>query len=349
MSRPALSVIMPVYNGERYLAEAIDSVLCQTFEDFELIVINDASTDNSAKIIESYTDPRIRSLANDENMGIPYNRNLGLQKAEGDFLCWTDCDDLNLPDRFRKQVDFLNAHQDYGGCGTWLSRFKGNNTYYESKALKNPDEIKAALLFQPAAVPNATAMLHLEKIRNFKLWYDTDLPIAEDYDFIFRCSRHLKFSNIQEVLYKYRDSESSIMGQFETFDKKIFEINKKIYVLALAELDVNASEEDLYTLYMIGNDKIFESFDQFEKTVTLFNTISAANVSTNVYNQNALNIVIGDRFFFSAKKASKFGMKTLFFYLKESTKNGWRIDLTNFAKLTVRCVLKHDKFEFRKK
>ncbi len=346
MSRPKLSVIMPVYNGESYLTEAIDSVLGQTFEDFELIIINDASSDGSAVIIESYTDSRIRILTNEKNKGIPYNRNLGLREAKGKFLCWTDCDDINILDRFQKQIHFLNNNSEYGGCGTWLSRFKGNETYYESKALKNPNEIKAALLFRPAAVPNATAMLRLESIKSLDIWYNTDLPVAEDYDFIFRCTRHLKFSNLQEVLYMYRDSETSIMSQFGTFDQKIFKINKKIYAFALCELGINASDDELYAHYMICTEKIFGSFDGFKNSVAWLKTINEANVTKHIYNQKALENIIADQFFFVTKKASKFGLKTLFFYVIESKKNGWRIDFTHLAKLTVRCLLKHSEFEF---
>ncbi|WP_273566615.1 glycosyltransferase family 2 protein [Maribacter halichondriae] len=103
---PVLTVVMPIYNGERYVGEAIDSILRQTFADFELIIINDGSTDGSLDIIKSYQDNRIRIINNIKNQGIPYNRNLGLKEAKGAFLCWADCDDVSLPTRFEKQLDF---------------------------------------------------------------------------------------------------------------------------------------------------------------------------------------------------------------------------------------------------
>lgn len=347
MKKPLLTVVMPTFNGEKYISAAIDSVLNQTFENFELLIINDGSVDNTIKIISAYKDERIRLIDLGENKGIAYCRNLGLKEALGDFLTWTDCDDLNLPTRFEKQLDFLQNNLDFGGCGTWLSRFKADKTYYVTKAYENPETIKAALLFQPASIPNATAMLRLSEIRRNNLWYDEQLQISEDYDFIFRCSRHLKFSNIQEVLYMYRDSETSIMKKFEDQDSKTFDILKIVYRKTLGTLDIVPTDGELRIHYEICSRKIFSEFSEFEVCYYWLEKMKLANDSKQEYNTDVLNKVISEQFFFLSKKASSFGLKTLIFFLQKSLKHTWIIKPTNFYKLAVRCALKYDKFEFR--
>ena len=117
---PLVSVIMPVYNGEKYLAEAIDSILVQTFTDFELLIVDDGSQDNSAEIIRSYVkrDSRIRFFQQEQNEGSANARNRGIANAKGEFIAAMDCDDVSLPERLQKQVDFLESHPEIGALGT---------------------------------------------------------------------------------------------------------------------------------------------------------------------------------------------------------------------------------------
>ncbi|RDV10665.1 glycosyltransferase family 2 protein [Pontibacter diazotrophicus] len=343
MTAPLLSVVMLVFNGEKYLNEAIESVLTQTFKDFELIIINDGSTDKSIDIISSYSDKRIRLLDNKNNSGIPYCRNIGLNLAKGEFLTWSDCDDINLPDRFEKQIDFLRSNPSIGGCGTWLLRFKGSKSHYVQKADKDPEFIKACLIFKPA-IPNATVMLRLSEIRKFKLYYNTNLPIAEDYDFILRCSKYLKFSNIQEVLYKYRDSETSIMEQYKLKEEKSYQIHKIVYAEALEILGITPSESDLVVHRSIGSQSLFESLLEFISCYNWLLNIQFANNRERVFDQKILNKVLAAQFYFISKKASKFGLATLKYYLSKSLLNKWNIKPYEAFKLFIRCSIRYNKF-----
>ena len=117
---PAVSVIMPVYNGERYLAEAIDSILAQTFADFELLIVDDGSQDSSLQIIRDYAslDDRIQVIPSECNLGPADARNLGIQRAIGDYITTMDCDDISLPQRLQMQVDFLESNAEVGAVGT---------------------------------------------------------------------------------------------------------------------------------------------------------------------------------------------------------------------------------------
>jgi glycosyltransferase involved in cell wall biosynthesis len=347
MKKPILSVVMPTYNGEKYLNAAIDSVLNQTFKDFELLIINDGSADGSLEIISSYKDKRIRLIDLGENKGISYCRNLGLQEASGEFLAWTDCDDINSPTRFEKQINFLQNNLDFGGCGTWISRFRGDKTFYIAKAFENPEKIKVALIFKPASIPNPAAMLRLSEIRKHRIRYDERLQIGEDYDFIFRCSRHFQFSNIQELLYMYRDSETSIMKKFEDEDSKTFNILKLVYKEVLATLGIAPTEEELHIHYDTCSRKIFTDFQEFKDCYYWLKKLTLANDSNKVYDSKIFNFIVTEQFFFLSKKASIFGLKTLFFFIHKSIINNWIINPKNYFKLAVRCALKYNKFEFR--
>lgn len=111
---------MPVYNGERFLREAIESVLQQTFADFELLIVNDGSTDRSLDIIQTYNDSRIRLIDNGANLGLIAARNTGLKNARGEYIALLDCDDIAYPDRLAEQIAFLDKNPSFGMVGAWI-------------------------------------------------------------------------------------------------------------------------------------------------------------------------------------------------------------------------------------
>ena len=117
---PKLSVVMSVLNGEPYLREAVESILNQTFEDFEFIVLDDGSTDNTVQILESYDDPRMVRLYNPANLGLPKSFNRGLSVCRGEFIVRQDADDMSMPSRFMTQLHYLERHPDIGVLGTQM-------------------------------------------------------------------------------------------------------------------------------------------------------------------------------------------------------------------------------------
>ena len=128
-----ISVVMAVYNGEKYLRSAIDSILSQTYIDFEFIIIDDCSTDNTANILESYTDSRIQIIRNEKNLRLPASLNKGLKIAKGKYIARMDADDIAMPDRFEKQVKYLEAHQEVAVIGGSFQVFNefGKDIYDE--------------------------------------------------------------------------------------------------------------------------------------------------------------------------------------------------------------------------
>ena len=118
---PRVTVFIPVYNAQAYIAEAIESVLAQTYSDFELLVIDDGSTDETASVICTFMyDPRIRVVSHIRNLGQPHTRNYGLELASGEYIAFLDADDRCVPERIERQVTYLDTHTDIDGVGSWM-------------------------------------------------------------------------------------------------------------------------------------------------------------------------------------------------------------------------------------
>lgn len=183
---PEISVIMPVYNTGTYLKEAIDSILLQTFTDFEFIIVNDGSTDHSRDVIKSYTDSRIRYLPNEKNEGLSYTLNKGVAAAQGRYIARMDGDDISLPERFEKQLAFLNE-KNADLVATTVKRIGSDGQplpdWHADVAHQTYQQIKHYL-------PKDNCLAHptvLGKAELFKRYpYQQEQRLAEDYDLWLR-------------------------------------------------------------------------------------------------------------------------------------------------------------------
>jgi glycosyltransferase involved in cell wall biosynthesis len=203
---PQISVIMSVFNGAKYLREAIDSILVQTYRDFEFIIIDDGSTDNSKMIVSSYQDERIRLIENDKNMGVSASVNIAVEIARGYYVARMDCDDVSIPERFIKQLNWLD---ETGAdiCGGWIKLFGTSDNRTIAHA-ESDDAIKMELLFG-SAFANPTVMMKTKLLRELK--HDSEWDKAEEYDLWVRAAQAgWKMTNMPEVLLKYRLHASQI-------------------------------------------------------------------------------------------------------------------------------------------
>ncbi len=196
---------MPVYNAERHLREAMDSILSQAFTDFELLILDDGSSDSSAAIIDSYTDPRLRFIQNPHNLGLTATLNKGLEMAGGDYIARMDADDISLPERLAKQVAFLDAHPRVGIVGVWAEAF--GDAHFQIPHPPEAETIRAKLLFDSALVHPAVLMrrafLDAHQLRYQPLGH------FEDYELWQRAARLFPLANLPEVLFRYRVSGGS--------------------------------------------------------------------------------------------------------------------------------------------
>lgn len=199
---PNISVIMPVYNtNKKYLLEAIDSVLQQTYTDFELLLVDDASTEDIKEFISSYKDPRLKYFRLPENHGVSYARNFGIKKAAGEFLAFLDSDDVALPNRFETQLRFFdnNSFVDCVGSAALIVP-EGKKLHFPTQH----EDIVIYLLFRGCAFTQSTVMLRKKIIMENNISYNDKFNAAEDYAFWLDLIGVANFANINEVLVKYR-------------------------------------------------------------------------------------------------------------------------------------------------
>lgn len=296
---PKVSILMPVYNTQQYLAEAIDSVIRQTYYDWELIIINDGSTDDSENIILSYKDCRIKYYKNPENKGLIYTRNKMIEYASGIYLAFLDSDDAAYPERLEHQVKFLDRNIDYGLCGTWSEMIDEQGKKIKNLKLSDQnDEIRCTLLFSSTFI-QSSIMIRKELL--IKYPYDEKYPLAEDYDLWCRLSRVCKLSNIPICLTKYRWHSSNISkSKKEELDKLVENIYKK--ELQIIGVDVSDDELNIHSairdkrILAIPNDQFFPQLEVW------LQKLNKAALSSKYYNHNTLIATICFRWIFACKE-----------------------------------------------
>lgn len=204
---PLVTVLLPVHNAEAYVAEAVRSILGQTFSDFELLLINDGSTDNSLAVMQSIHDKRIRLVNNEVNIRLIATLNKGIQLAQGKYIARMDADDVSLPERLRKQVEFMEAHPQVGVCGTWFAHL-GNTSRVVRYPVHDAD-IRIMMLYQtPFCHPSV--IIRKEVLQKHQLQFSPDFIHGEDYELWARLSALTRFANIPEVLLHYRVHPGSV-------------------------------------------------------------------------------------------------------------------------------------------
>lgn len=204
VTTPKISVVMCVLNGEKFLQESIDSILNQTYCDFEFIIVNDGSTDRTTEILNDYTskDLRIRILTNPRNMGVGYSRNIGNAAARGEYIAIMDADDRSLPERFARQVQFLDENHDVAVLGTSYVISKSDNSTKLMKRFNLPGLVRWNLIFY-CALNNPSVMMRRSLISEEGFKYDEGIE-GEDFEFFSKVSRNHKISNLEEPLLIYR-------------------------------------------------------------------------------------------------------------------------------------------------
>ena len=204
---PKISVIMSVYNEEAYLPESMGSILSQTEEDFEVIVIDDCSADRSAEIIEGYHDPRIHLIRNEENRGLTKNLNTALEYCRGRYIARMDGDDISLPERFAHQMAYMDAHPDLMLTGTHTQTFGAQNMVWRLK--DDPEGLRIRMLLRPV-LAHPTFMMRRELIFEHDFRYDESFRSAQDYDLAQRVSEQFDIGIVPELLLRYRTHEKQV-------------------------------------------------------------------------------------------------------------------------------------------
>lgn len=210
MNEKLVSILMPVYNAEKYLIEAIDSVLNQTYYNIELVIINDGSSDNSENIINKYSDKRIRYYKNEVNLGLIKSLNKGIQLCKGLYIARMDSDDICHPDRILKQVEFLSNNHQYVLCGTRCEFIhSGKKRLFNITSPGDDLGIRSFFLVNSPLI-HPSVMFKKSVIEDNNLLYDSSYKDAEDYKFWIDISKYGKLIILEEILLYYRLSTTQI-------------------------------------------------------------------------------------------------------------------------------------------
>jgi glycosyltransferase involved in cell wall biosynthesis len=266
MAEPKITVIMPVFNGEHYLTEAIDSILAQTFSDLEFLIVDDGSTDATPDILAQYVadDRRVRVLRNEANCGIVDSLNRGLDEARASLIARMDADDISLPERLERQYLFLNQHPDVGLLGTWAQIWReGQKTSRRHSPSLTDIRLRFELLFNNPFVHSSIMMRKKVAVAVGGYRFEQP-PYPEDYDLWSRMARITKMANIPEPLQIYRETESSVCrkNNYRMIREKVSDIAAHNVLILLKD---NSSENEVRFLVSLLN-----GIEPSEERVSLF-------------------------------------------------------------------------------
>ena len=285
---PLISVLMSNFNtDEEYLREAIESILDQTFTDFEFIIVDDASTDDSLSVIESYSrsDKRISILKNDTNLGLAASLNRGLEKATGKYIARTDSDDIYFPERLEKQIEWMQAHPDYIVCGTWFEKIGDGSGFYNKK-IPDHETYRIRLLFDNnPAIPHTSAMFNNELLKKYKITYDDKYRYAQDYRMWTKCSQVAKIGIIESILLYVRINPKGI-SVAKSKEQDIFtrmNIEDQLSLLGLS------LDDQTYSIHKAMLSRYDSASDEIKNWMR---TLIAANEQKNIYDKRLFKAVL---------------------------------------------------------
>jgi glycosyltransferase involved in cell wall biosynthesis len=284
--RTLVSVIMPVYNAERYLREAIESILTQTHHELEFLIIDDGSTDSSAAIVRTFDDPRIRFIQNESNLKICNTLNRGLELATGDFIARMDADDFARPHRLATQLQFLQSHPDLVGVGAWMRTTR--NTVWKTPV--DSQELRPSMYFRNCLF-HPTAFFRAEPFRNSSLRYDQDYLYAEEWELWFRMMRQNRIGNVPHVLLDYRlHADSSVERNRSAHNASVARLLQREW----SRLDAGLTTEQIGEIvrHDVLMEPILDAADLCAHGRMLVTTAYRALVNTRISNRFAAAKVI---------------------------------------------------------
>lgn len=326
-----VTVLMPVYNGEKYLKEAIDSVLNQTYKEFEFLIINDGSSDKSLEIINSYRDKRIRLINNEKNLRLISTLNKGLALANGKYIARMDCDDICFPERLQLQVDFMEANPEIGILGSWYIRTDN------SKVVKKPlshEDIKVNLL-KGASILHPTAVFRKNLFDKHSLRFDQGYIHAEDYELWVRASEHFKLANLPIPLIHYRKHPNQVS---QSYAKEQKETTIKIMAYQLEQMGIQpVSDASMLNFQLFTKTRLNNK--QVNQLLSYVDLLISTNEKALYFDQEALKKLLFMHKDLLWDRCHPYSLNTLKIYHKSVKTKTQDFSLKLYIKILKRIVL----------
>ena len=281
-----ISVVMPVYNTQiDFLKEAVESILNQSFREFEFIIIDDGTTDGSSQYLGSLSDPRIRIIRNERNLGITKSLNIGLSAARGKYIARMDSDDISLPCRLQEQYNFMEGHPEVIVCGSKTGTV-GSNHYNLSGKIKMEDmeEYRIRMLFGNPGPFHPTAFFRHEKLLEHHIQYDENLYYAQDYGMWETISHYGRVCILEDVLLLRRVHEGQIS---KAHRGRQIQCDKMTLRKLLTDLLGHVTDEEL-DLHYIHSTGYYPDATITPEIVEWYERIIKANDQRHIYNSRKL-------------------------------------------------------------
>ncbi len=330
---PTISVVMPVYNAEAYLRESIDSVLNQTFSDFEFIIIDDCCTDSTAAILSSYNDSRIRVFKNETNQGLTKSLNRGIELAQGKYIARTDADDVCMPTRFEKQIGFMQAHPEVGLCGCWYQNIgskKGLAKYNTTHS-----QMVIGLLYR-TQVSHSAAMLRKAVLDMYGLHYNPEFITAQDYDLWSRMARVCELANIPEVLMQVRFHTASVSVKKK--EEQLLNRNK-IIANQFAEMGVKISREEIELFVQLCHSKFGFAVEEINQLEIFLRKAIAANNTSGFLKKELFTDFVEEKWFHLCYNSTTLGAQRYSMYYNSKLVSEKKMDWLTRLKFRARSMM----------
>lgn len=332
---PILSVLMPVFNSELFVTEAIESILHQTFKDFEFLILDDASTDKSFEIVKDFEkkDSRIKVYHNEKNLGVVESRNKLINLARGKYIAWIDSDDIALGNRLEKQVNFLEEHPEIGmvGANAIIINENSNNIgkwLFET----DPQKLKIELFFHSPFLSSSVVIRKKCLPQNY---YDSRFPVAEDFDLYSKISENSDIANIPEILVKYRiNSKGLSKSNTEKMEKLSIQVIKE----HAERLGIKLEENTIKNLRKpkTASKISLEKISEIEKSLILLKSLL---LNKTEFNKTNVDEVIQKYWFETCRKSTHNGLRILKIFF-ESPLFCKKLSLKDNCRLFVRALIK---------
>lgn len=335
VKQPLVSVLMPVFNAEKYLIEAIQSIINQTYQNFEFIIVDDCSSDGSKEIIKKFTDNRIKLIEKTSNSGISETLNVGIKEAKGKYIARMDADDISHPKRIEKQVAFLERNSKYVVCG---SNYYLINNNFNVKLPEENEAIKVELL-KSCCIGHPTVVLKTSVLKKYNFFYKKESEPTEDYNLWIELIKKGKFYNLQESLLGYRIHDAQITKQKKIIQDKL-SFNTSINYLT--SFFKNVSTIDLQLLKNIYFKTKKCNKEDFILLKKLVERLSSENkdkqffsiLHFNIYLKK-LEITLIKNYF---TKYERYSLKDFFEYLQVYFKYGFKLNFKDATLLFLKSI-----------
>ena len=317
---PLVTVLMSVYNGEKFLRNAIESILNQSYNNIEFLIINDGSLDDSKKIIISFNDERIRFIDNERNIGLIQTLNLGFKLASGEFIARIDADDIAFSNRIETQIDFLLRNCDYGLVGSSAILVDENNNEIGKLRFSTEHEKIKFLLGHHNLFIHPTLMIRKEIVEKHQLIFDFNYLHAEDYKFWTELINFTKVKNFEEPLLYYRIHKNQISSKYNDIQVYNTQKIKEEYILK-----AGFTKEVLFYFILESIDELADS----DKIKMILSCISlyTQNKDINFFDKLILEDFVGEKWknLFLEINSINFKLFKIFWYNIFRFKNKWTI------------------------